>query len=78
YCFDVDGIKQNVQAGRLYYVGLCDNDGFIKHDTVLLNGNFYECNTDQTPSVYSTSIDKRLKKIKYNAGGVRIFGPMPY
>jgi hypothetical protein len=78
YCFDKDGIKQNAKPARLYYVGLCDSEGSIKHDTVLLDGFFYESNLDKTPSVYKTPIDERLKKVRYDGGGARMYGPMPF
>lgn len=78
YCFDVDGIRRNAQPNRLYYIGLCDSNGMIKHDTVFLNGKFYESNTDKTPAVYSTPLEERFKRAARNGGGVCLYGPMPF
>lgn len=78
YCFDVDAVVNCVQPNRLYYLGMCEkDDGIITHDTVVLNGEVYECNLTQEPAVYKTKIAERIKPV-LRKGCVRILGPSPF
>ena len=79
YSFDADAVKNCMQPNRLYYLGMCEkDDGIITHDTVVLNGEVYECNTPpREPAVYKTKILERIKPV-LRKGCVRILGPSPF
>jgi hypothetical protein len=74
---DADTLNQFLEQDRIYHFGICNLDGFITHDTVLLNGYVYECNLGQEPAVYRTALADRFKKAG-SRKGARVFGPAPF
>jgi len=61
----LDDLNADIQPGRLYHFAICKPDGFVTHDTVLLDGEIYECNLDKTPACYRSSLDDRWARIRH-------------
>lgn len=78
YCVDLETLKQSAQKDRLYHFASCNNDGFITHDMVLLNGYVYECNKYKEPAVYRTELGKRFESMRQAGSYPRMLGPSPY
>jgi hypothetical protein len=78
FCFDLDSLKKSMKINKLYYLGMCNGNGEVSHDTVILNGYVYESNI-QDPSVSATFIDERWKRMITNNknAGVRIYSFTP-
>lgn len=73
---DLKTIESVVEPGRIYYLGSADNRGFIFHDMILIDGLVYECNTYQTPAVFTTPLSKKIRQL----GGhfFTLYGPGPF
>jgi hypothetical protein len=61
----LEEIREATQPGRLYHFALCKPDGFITHDTVLYDGEIYECNYSKTPACFSSDLEHRWKKARH-------------
>lgn len=76
---DLDELKENLQADRIYHMGLCsDKAGTIHHDTAVLNNEVYQANIPGAGPgpVYKIGLDEQWDILSCNA--VRLFGPGPY
>jgi hypothetical protein len=60
----VEEIEEDTKPGQLYHFGFCKNNGFITHDTVLLDGEIYECNFSQSPACFKSDLEHRWKKAR--------------
>ncbi|MFN9100448.1 MAG: peptidoglycan-binding domain-containing protein [Gemmatimonadaceae bacterium] len=60
----VEELEDELEAGVLYHFALCSPNGSIKHDTVLLDGEVYESNSDGPPYVYKTALQERWKRAR--------------
>lgn len=60
----LEELKAALKANELYHFAICRPSGFITHDTVLLDGDVYECNCNKTPACYKTSLDERWETIR--------------
>lgn len=66
-----------VRPGKLYHFGICDPNGYINHDTVLLDGEIYECNLDKTPACYKTKLEDRWRRLRNQGKYAIVSGPAP-
>ena len=71
----LEEIQADTSPGTLYHVGICTKDAAITHDTVLLDGDIYECNLDKTPACYSTSLEERWDRIRHKGKYAVVSGP---
>lgn len=69
------GIKAVVRPGKLYHFGICNPNGYITHDTVLLDGEIYECNLDKTPACYKTKLEDRWRRLRNQGKYAIVSGP---
>ena len=62
----VEEIEADTKPGVLYHFGMCDGwNGNITHDTVLLDGEVYECNLGRgSKACYKTPLAQRWKRMQ--------------
>lgn len=60
----LEEIQADTKPGQLYHFAFCKSDGFITHDTVLYDGEIYECNFSQSPACYKSDLAQRWQKAR--------------
>jgi hypothetical protein len=71
----LEEIQADTKPGTLYHFAFCKKDGFITHDTVLLDGTIYECNFTQSPACYGSDLEPRWKKARNFHRYAVVYGP---
>lgn len=79
YCYDIETIKRMTKPDKLYHIASSDDNGNMLHDTVLYNGEVYECNKPpNNPAVFKTRLEVRVNRMLEAKGKghrvPRIFG----
>jgi hypothetical protein len=75
---NIDTLVSMLEPGRIYHFAPCRTDGFIKHDTVLIDEVVYECNVDRTPAVYETPVRERWDRLRKQNKFAVLYGPGPF
>jgi hypothetical protein len=71
----LEELQADTTPGTLYHVGICTKGAAITHDTVLLDGDLYECNHDRTPACYSSSLEDRWERTTKGGKYMVVSGP---
>lgn len=72
----LEELQADTRPGVVYHFAICKPSGFITHDTVLLDGEIYECNLDRTPACYKSSLEERWARTTKGKKYAIVSGPM--
>jgi len=75
---NIDTLESMLEPGRIYHFAPCLPNGYIKHDTVLIDDTVYECNLDKTPAVYETALRDRWDRLRKQNKFAVVYGPGPF
>jgi len=71
----LEELQADTKPGTLYHVGFCKKNGCIKHDTVLLDGEIFECNFTKTPACFGTDLEHRWQMARDSHRYAVVYGP---
>ena len=71
----VEEIQADTKPGTLYHFAFCDKSGFITHDTLLLDGEIYECTYTKSPACHRSDLVERWTQARSIGKYAIVYGP---